>query len=62
MFHRIFDDGLQNESRHAGRQEFPGNLDLHLQAFREPDLLDVQILFQKFQFLSQRHLLAIGIL
>src|SRR5262245_24423411 len=58
----VFDQRLQNQIGHARVERLRLDIHLHLQPIAEPRLFDLQVAFEKFQFLSQRRLLRADIL
>ena len=59
---RVFHQGLQNKSGHAGFQRIRIDLFVHLQPVFKTHLLYADIAFQKCEFLIERDLLRIGML
>ena len=62
VFDRVLDHRLQNQAGNLSRKQVAGHIRTQLKAVRESHLLDVKILLDKLHFLTQRHLLSVGIL
>src|SRR6516165_5849687 len=59
VFHGILDKRLQNQAGNLNGGEFLWNVKAYLKALGKPQLLNVQVLFEKLHLFAKRHLLPV---